>query len=326
MAGPGGIADLSVRVADAEVVAEDPFDLLRDVAHFYALAEASEQGADLVPARELIIRLTEHREQMGSAVSLHDALLAKIGLYPYLREAELTGSDLFAYEAHRPEGSFGENLVWHRDQAYAYAQLMDGKNVILSAPTSFGKSLVIDGLLASGRYKKVLIVVPTIALIDETRRRLSQHLGGSYKVVTHVDQKSSAQTIYVLTQERVLEFDDLPDLDLFVIDEFYKLALNKDDPDRTRLLNQAFRQLLGTGAQFYLLGPNVGGLGQDTLKRLPDCVWLDSWDTTVAIDIIRTKKSEAKYKRLRNIARECEERSEKTLVYCYGPGTLKRLL
>jgi hypothetical protein len=324
LAGPGDITTLADRVASANAVAEDPFGLLRDVAHFYALAEANEEGADLVPARELIIRLTEHRQEMGSAVDLHDALLVKIGLYPYLREAELTGSDLFAYEAHRPEGSFGDGLVWHRDQAYAYAQLMDGKNVILSAPTSFGKSLVIDGLLASGRYKQVLIVVPTLALIDETRRRLTKLLQGRFKVVTHVGQDPAEQTIYVLTQERVLEFEELPDIDLFIIDEFYKLALNKDDPDRTRLLNHAFLQLLSTDAQFYLLGPNVGGIGRATQDKLPDCVWIDSWDTTVAIDLIKTKKSETKYKRLRKIAKECEEREEKTLVYCYGPGDAEK--
>jgi replicative superfamily II helicase len=319
---PGSLFD---RVADGATVAAEPFEILRDVAHYYARVEAREEGANLVPARELIIRLTEHRKQMGAAVELHDALLTKIGLYPYLREAELSGSDLFAYEAHRPEGGFGDAVVWHRDQAYAYARLMDGDNVILSAPTSFGKSLVIDGLLASGKYKQVLIVVPTLALIDETRRRLTRLLANQFKVVTHVDQDPGDQTVYVLTQERVLEFSELPQLDLFVIDEFYKLALNKDDPDRTRLLNYAFLKLLATGAQFYLLGPNVGGIGEATQQRLPDCVWIDSWDTTVAIDVIQTKKSHAKYKRLRQIGAECEARGEKTLVYCYGPGDAEKV-
>lgn len=326
MARSGSLEDLKARVADGAAVASDPFGTLREVAHAYAAAEATEKGADLVPARELIIRLTEHRDKMGSALSLHDALLVKIGLYPYLREAELSGSDLFAFEAHRPEGPLGDDgLVWHRDQAYAYALLMDGKNVILSAPTSFGKSRVIDGLLTSERYKNVLIVVPTLALIDETRRRLSKLLGSRYKVVTHVGQEPGIKNVYVLTQERVLEFEELPDLDLFVIDEFYKLALNSDDPDRTRLLNHAFHRLLGSDAQFYLLGPNVGGIGDRTLSRLPDCIWIDSWDTTVAVDIIPAKKSGAKYKRLRAVAKECEDRGEKTLIYCYSPGEAEKV-
>lgn len=325
MAGPGELSELAARIADPEVVGRDPFGLLRDVSHAYALADAEVAGADLVPARELIIRLTEHRALMGPAVALHDSLLARIGLFPYLREAELTGSDLFAYEAHRPEGDFGEGLVWHRRQAEAYALLMDGKNVILSAPTSFGKSRVIDGLLASGRYSQVLVIVPTIALIDETRRRLAKLLGERFKVITHVDQAPAERTVYVLTQERVLEFEELPALDLFVVDEFYKLALDEDDPDRTRLLNQAFHRLLNTGAQFYLLGPNVGGIGRDTLDKLDNCRWIDSWDTTVAVDVIATRKSHPKYKRLLKIAGECEERAEKTLIYCYRPSTAEKV-
>jgi hypothetical protein len=325
LAGPGELSDLAERIADRDAVGRDPFGLLRDVSHAYALREAEVDGADLVPARELIIRLTEHRDLMGPAVALHDALLSRIGLFPYLREAELSGSDLFAYEAHRPEGDFGEGLVWHRRQAEAYASLMDGKNVILSAPTSFGKSRVIDGLLASGDYSRVLVIVPTIALIDETRRRLAKLLGNRFKVITHVDQSPAERVVYVLTQERVLEFEELPDLDLFVVDEFYKLALDEDDPDRTRLLNQAFHRLLGTGAQFYLLGPNVGGIGKNTLDKLDNCIWIDSWDTTVAVDVIATKQSQAKYKRLLSIAGECEEREEKTLIYCYSPSTAEKV-
>jgi DEAD/DEAH box helicase len=325
LAGPGQLSELAERIADPDIVAEDPFGLLRDVSHAYVLAEAEVDGPDLVPARELIIRLTEYRDRMGSAVALHDSLLARIGLFPYLREAELAGSDLFAYEAHRPEGDFGEGLVWHRRQAEAYALLMDGKNVILSAPTSFGKSRVIDGLLASGDYSQVMVIVPTIALIDETRRRLAKLLGDRFKVITHVDQAPAERTVYVLTQERVLEFEEIPDLDLFVVDEFYKLALDEDDPDRTRLLNQAFHRLLTTGAQFYLLGPNVGGIGKDTLDKLDNCVWIDSWDTTIAVDVIATKKSHAKYKRLRQIAGECEQRGEKTLIYCYRPSTAEKV-
>src|SRR3954451_19710329 len=106
---------------------------------------------------------------------------------------------------------------------------MDRRNVVLSAPTSFGKSRVIDGVLASGKFSNVVMIVPTIALIDETRRRLSRLLGDTHKVVTHVDQDADSKTVYVLTQERVLEFDELPAIDLFIVDEFYKLSVDDDE-------------------------------------------------------------------------------------------------
>ena len=80
---------------------------------------------------------------------------------------------------------------------------MDGQSVVnFSAPTSFGKSLVIDALIASGRYPNIVIIVPTIALIDETRRRLSR-FRGTHKI-SRIDQPAVEANIFILTQERHL--------------------------------------------------------------------------------------------------------------------------
>jgi hypothetical protein len=321
VAGPD-LEELRERIRDASAVVGDPFALVRDVAHAYALVEASADSARderLGQARDLIIRLLDHRDELGSARPVLDALLARVGLFPYMQEDQLSGRDLLAYEAHRPLASWGtEEFIWHRDQARAYALLADGKSVILSAPTSFGKSRIIDGLVATGRFRHTLVVVPTIALIDEARRRLTRQFGRDYKIVTHASQAAAERTIYVLTQERVLEFEELPELDLFVVDEFYKLALDEDNPDRSRLLNQALYKLLQTSTQFYLLGPNIGGIGQTTLDQL-DCVYLDSWDTTVAVDIHQVPRGK-KRERLVEVCRDCAARDEQTLVFCSGPA------
>lgn len=318
------VEDLHVAIAEGDGFT-DPFTLVRDVAHAYALAEAdADRPADqsLLRARELVIRLLDHQNELGPARPLHDALLARLGLYPYLDQSALAGSDLLAYEAHRPLGEFGETLVWHRDQARAYARLLDGESVILAAPTSFGKSRVIDGVVMSGRFRNILVIVPTVALIDEARRRLTRLAGDEYKVVTHVSQAPEDKTIYVLTQERVLEFEELPELNLFVIDEFYKLALERDE-GRARLLNLAFYRLLQTKTQFYLLGPNIGGIASSTLAKL-ECVYIDSWDTTVAVETILVKRGRRNEKLLR-VCRECAERDERTLVYCSSPEQAEKV-
>src|SRR5690606_19991022 len=117
-----------------------------------------------------------------------------------------------------------------------YRLLMGGENVILSAPTSFGKSLIVDALIASGKYLNIVVVVPTIVLIDETRRRLVERFRNHFKVITHLGQARADRNILVLTQERVVDFPDLGKVDLFVIDEFYKLDPRRD-PDRAYLLN-----------------------------------------------------------------------------------------
>ncbi|MFW8092438.1 DEAD/DEAH box helicase, partial [Klebsiella pneumoniae] len=75
-------------------------------------------------------------------------------------------------------------MVFHRLQAHVYNLLMQRKNVVLSASTSVGKSLVIDAILASKQYSKIVVVVPTIALIDETRRRMVKRFRSYCNIIT----------------------------------------------------------------------------------------------------------------------------------------------
>jgi hypothetical protein len=110
-------------------------------------------------------------------------------------------------------------------------------------------------------------LVRLASLIDETRRRLTRRFRDQYKIVTHPSQAPGERTIYVLTQERLLDIptDRFPQVDFFAIDEFYKLDYNED---RAGLLNQAFHRLHATGAQFYLLGPNIDDLASDIRGKL----------------------------------------------------------
>ncbi|MFX8668623.1 DEAD/DEAH box helicase, partial [Acinetobacter baumannii] len=82
---------------------------------------------------------------------------------------------------------------------------MSGENVILSAPTSFGKSLIIEAIVSSLEFNNIVIVVPTIALMDELKRKLSKY-NEYYKIITQINQQSSNNNIYIFTQERVLEY------------------------------------------------------------------------------------------------------------------------
>jgi hypothetical protein len=223
-------------------------------------------------------------------------------------------SDILAFEAHRPDGMDEEDIVFHHSQAAVYHRLIDGENVILSAPTSFGKSLIIDALLASGIYSNVVIVVPTLALIDETRRRLALRFGDTFKVNTHPGQSTSTRNIFVYTQERVVEQEEFPPVDLFIVDEFYKL--NSPDEERTGLLNQAFYRLLKTGAQFYLLGPNVEAIAPDLPDRFSGH-FIKTDDSTVAIDAIRVDR--AGETDLESLVRTCRDLVEPTLIYCRSP-------
>lgn len=87
-------------------------------------------------------------------------------------------------------------------------------------------------------YRNIVIVVPTLALLDETRRRLTQY-SDQYKIITHSTQNPAERNIFVHTQERVVDNEHIQNADFFVIDEFYKLD-PVEDSERAQTLNLAF--------------------------------------------------------------------------------------
>ena len=169
-------------------------------------------------------------------------------------------------------------------QAEVYRELMAGRSVILSAPTSFGKSLIIDAIIASRRHNNIVVVVPTLALVDETRRRLMR-FSDIYKIITHLSQEPSERNIFVHTQERVVENRSIGGIDFFVIDEFYKLQIEEGDGiERSILLNQAFYRLVKQAKQFYMLGPNINEL-PDEFSANYQCTFIRTDFSTVASDM-----------------------------------------
>lgn len=296
---------------------DEAFAILQSIARL--LGQQPENSS----AQALLIRVLEHREDFAGYSQLLNALLRETGLYPYAEPDELSTRDRLALEFHRPTGRLAEEgIVFHRVQAQVYWRLIDGENVILSAPTSFGKSLVIDALIASGNYKRVALVVPTIALIDETRKRLSR-FSNTYKVVTHASQPADPTkgTIYILTQERVIERDDLEDLDLFVIDEFYKLDPSGGGADRAAVLNHAFYKLLKTARQFYLLGPNIRAVPADFKDRFEARLIVSDF-VTVASDVRQVDLSRGAREALVRVANDVEGSA---LIYCQSPGSVRRV-
>ena len=242
------VAELKQHLGDPEEIARQPFVLLKEIS---LLFNAGSEDT----CRDMALRALENRDAFGAYETVLSGLMRELGLFPYLQEDELSLADTIAFEYHRPD-NFEDPLVFHREQAEIYRRLLNGENIILSAPTSFGKSRVIDAVIAARRYRNVVVIVPTIALIDETRRRLST-FSPEFKVVTQLSQQPGERNIFVFTAERAIAYDDLPRIDFFVIDEFYKIGALAEDPRRTAALNQAFYRLSKSNAQFYLLGPSV---------------------------------------------------------------------
>ncbi|MGO7175369.1 DEAD/DEAH box helicase [Rhizobium ruizarguesonis] len=290
-----------------------------------AISQLVNDKSNIAKGRDLIIRLLARRNLLDAfETRILTSLVRAVGLYPYMSEvlqfAEI--DDRMAYELHRPDNM---PEVFHSLQARIYYQLRSGVNVVLSASTSVGKSLVIDAIIALQKHRKIVIVVPTLALIDETRKRISRKFRAFCNVITHPTQtaQSGMVNVYVLTQERVKQRIDLSNVDFFVIDEFYKLDFKREDDNQRAVdLNLAFHKLASTGAQFYMLGPNIQaikGLDKYEIHFIP------SEYSTVAVDVVSYNLPSQGDDRPNKLIEICQSLDTPTLVYCQGPTSAMKV-
>lgn len=297
------------KLKDSSIIERESFSIAKSLASIYNNSDSQ----SISKAQEYLLRAMDKYEYFGDSKVIIDSLARELGLFPYLKMEGLSIRDMLAAEAHRVSiGS--EDIYFHGPQAEVYYKIIGGQSVVLSAPTSFGKSLIIDALIASKTFSNIVIVVPTISLIDETRRRLSK-FSPEFKVVTHSLQSKGEKNIFVLTQERVLEDDFVDKVDFFVIDEFYKLSPWADGGNRCSLLNEAFYRLYKKCSHFYMLGPNIQGVAGDFIENVRFEFIKFSFSTVVTEfhDLTSTEKEDV-------LAELCESIDGQTIVFCSSPA------
>jgi len=266
-------------------------------------------------AKELVLRALEHREAFTETQPILSSLVRETGLFPYLDDPELSVRDILALEFHRPEAL--EDIIFHQEQAPIYHRLLAGNNVVLSAPTSFGKSKIIDAVIATGRFVNIVVIVPTLALLDETRRRLQKQFSAQYHVVGHPSQgPAEGRNIFIFTPERVVSYsENFPKIDFFVLDEFYKIGGQSEEDRRVVALNEAFYLLYKKHkAQFYMLGPNIRAISEGASQRF-NFEFISTDFQTVVADIVDVH-APTEDDRFRELISICRDTDEPTLIYC----------
>lgn len=324
-------AQLTQRFKLNAVTVDNAFETLQILCAFASGA----QGVDEKQAQDLVIRALDQREIFSSYSEVLNGLTRHFGLFPYLPTNDLNVKDAMAREYHRPS-LFRENfeinipsgfrgdergVIFHRLQADVFRRILDGDSIVLSAPTSFGKSSLVDALVEDGRFINIAIVVPTIALIDETRRRLSK-FKRNYKIITHASQAIEHKNIFILTQERAIDFPAMPALDLFVLDEFYKLD-PREDPQRAMTLNHAFYKLTKKSKQFYLLGPNIQSIPNGFPERFR-CQFIRTDYATVVTELIPVKPKRGE--EMVALLDLCGKINGPTLIFCASPSKARKIV
>ncbi|WP_338731539.1 DEAD/DEAH box helicase [Mangrovimonas cancribranchiae] len=215
-------------------------------------------------ARDELIKLLDYHQQNNIQYSgLVNHLIKETGLYPYIDYDSASWQDRFVYEVFKVDTGDIEIPTLHREQSSLLSKLIEGRNVAVSAPTSFGKSFVIDAYISIKKPTNVVIIVPTIALTDETRRRLYKKFAHEYKIITTTEVELADKNIFIFPQERAINYvGKIEQLDILIIDEFYK-ASSKFDTDRSPTLVKAILKLGKVAKQRYFLAPNISHLKEN---------------------------------------------------------------
>lgn len=217
--------------------------------------------------QELIKLLDYHDKNEIEYTPLVNHLIRKTGLFPYLNPETSSWEEKFVYDAFKVDVGENDPLTLHREQSFLLKKLLEGKNIAVSAPTSFGKSFVIDAFIKIKKPKNVLIIVPTIALTDETRRRLYKKFASEYKIITTTEVESADKNIFIFPQERAINYlNKIEHFDIMIIDEFYK-ASKCFDEERAPSLIKAIIKLGSKSSQRYFLAPNISSLKENPFTR-----------------------------------------------------------
>lgn len=219
-------------------------------------------------ARNQLIRVLDYHSKENIQYSaLLNHLIRQLGLFPYLQTETATWEDRYAFEAFKVDVGGVRPLTLHREQSHLLKRLINGESVAVSAPTSFGKSFVIDSFIAIKKPKNVVIIVPTIALTDETRRRVYKKFSDGYNIITTPDAELEEKNIFIFPAERAIGYSlRLAEIDILIVDEFYKASADFDK-ERSPALLRAILRLGQIAKQRYFLAPNVTELNANPFTK-----------------------------------------------------------
>lgn len=210
----------------------------------------------------------------------------KLRMFGYIKGSNKISQDEFAYDGlndikHSAVQNFYKSKVFNNNlldkrqkEVIDIFMSLKNKKILVSAPTSFGKTFLLREIIFMNRtrYKNILLLFPTIALLNENTDSINQlirDLSMEYKVINNVYSGIEAEDkhIFILTPERALKL--LADnaslhIDFFFMDEIYKIDedFDRNEDSSGEDINNKDRKDGGNRAKafrivLYLLAKNV---------------------------------------------------------------------
>lgn len=196
--------------------------------------------------------------------------------YPHLSKIEINDNEMDIIDYLNIElRRYGDKYLTDK-QLDLYKKVLSKDQIIYSAPTSYGKTMIcLDGfmyLFKKKQIKKLLLIVPTKSLINEYKNNIIKKIQ-KYEISINIVESayasfSNENTIYIFTQERVLaffnEFERVKSIDYILVDEAQSIATIKNK--RTLLLLKAL-SLFKYCPKIYLT-PFVKNFNENVVKKI----------------------------------------------------------
>ncbi|MFC3159338.1 DEAD/DEAH box helicase [Chryseobacterium arachidis] len=219
--------------------------------------------------RETLIKLLNDSEQK---VNIEDLFLYELS--PYYNEKKdnsFFSKQLEFIQINNLLNHNLSNISFTPEQVKIYNQIIENERILISAPTSFGKTMLVKEFIFNEQPSVIVFLVPTNSLADELIEdfnSLFKPLG--YTIYDTIKEGSiiGDKSIFIGTQEKyyqIFQYFNLR-INLFVIDEAYKLS-DKINSSREVLLNRTFIDTLNVADKVVLLLPLVNEInGLDNLN------------------------------------------------------------
>lgn len=209
--------------------------------------------------REHIIKiLDENNIKRNTAYQL---VLANLALTPYIYDNDNV-QEIYKPYKEKWKSSISDYIL-HPYQIEILEHLENKENIVVSAPTSFGKTTSIFEYISRNKDKlnKIITIVPTNSLKMEYFIKLQGILAETHKVIDNDGHIEEEKFCLILTHEKFIECfleykDYIKDVDLVVIDEIYKLK-NEKDEDRIYSMSLAYLTTIKIAKQFIFMGPFI---------------------------------------------------------------------
>ena len=204
-----------------------------------------------------------------------------------------------------------ENISLHPEQLKILNEIEKNQALIVSAPTSFGKTFCIFEYIARYKPNNIVLIVPTLALVDEYRKKIIKRYKEKfqeYKIYSNIDEDKqynfSQKNIFILTHDRVVQetsYTLIKEIDFLVIDEVYKLEKDLKD-DRVLVLNMAYYYMAKIAKKYVLLAPFIKRVEDTELLEKKPILYSSDYSPVVneviTCEIINDKDRDLECKRI----------------------------